>query len=48
MREVPVADGHKMSDPIGSMYASVASRESVRIAPTYVALVGINVWGADV
>ena len=43
-----VADGHKTPDPIGSTYAGVVSRESVRIALTYAALLGLEVWGADI
>ena len=33
-----VLDGHKSPDPVGSKYAGVVSRESVRIAFTYAAL----------
>ena len=33
-----VLDGHKTADPVGSTYAGVVSRESVRIAFTYAAL----------
>ena len=33
-----VLDGHKTADPVGSTYACVVSRESVRIAFTYAAL----------
>ena len=33
-----VLDGHKTPDPIGSSYAGVVSRESIRIAFTYAAL----------
>ena len=33
-----VLDGHKTPDPVGSKYAGVVSRESVRIAFTYAAL----------
>ena len=36
------------SDPIGSTYAGVVSRESVRIAFTYAALNNIDVFAADV
>ena len=38
-----VLDGHKTADPIGSTYAGVVSRESVRIAFTYAALNGLDV-----
>eukprot|EP00957_Ditylum_brightwellii_P098259 7486595-Ditylum_brightwellii.AAC.1 len=41
-----VLDGHKTPDPVESMYASVVSRESVRIAFTYAALNNLDVWAA--
>ena len=43
-----VLDGHKTSDPEGSTYAGVVSRESVRIAFTYAALNGLDVCAADI
>ena len=43
-----VADGHKARDPVGSTYAGVVSRETVRIALTYTALMGLSVLGADI
>ena len=43
-----VLDGHKTSDPIGSTYAGVVSRESVQIAFTYAALSDIEVFAADI
>lgn len=43
-----VLDGHKMPDPVGSKYAGVVSRESVRIAFTYAALNGLDVYAADI
>ena len=44
-----VLDGHKTPDPIGiSTYAGVVSRESVRIAFTYAALNGLEVFAADI
>ena len=43
-----VLDGHKTPDPIGSTYAGVVSRESVRIAFTYAALSGLDVFAADI
>ena len=43
-----VLDGHKMPDPIGSTFAGVVSRESVRIAFTYIALNGLQVLTADI
>ena len=43
-----VLDGHKTHDPIGSTYAGVVSRESVRIAFTYAALNGLDVCAADI
>ena len=43
-----VLDGHKTPDPVGSTYAGVVSRESVRIAFTYAALNDLDVFAADV
>ena len=43
-----VLDGHKTPDPIGSTYAGMVSRESVRIALTYAALNDLNVSAADI
>ena len=43
-----VKDGHKTPEPSWSTYAGVVSRESVRIAFTYAALNGLNVYGADI
>ena len=43
-----VKDGHRTPDPIKSNYAGVVSRESVRIAFTYAALNGLDVFAADV
>ena len=43
-----VLDGHKTPDPLGSTYAGVVSRESVRIAFTYAALNDIDIWAADI
>ena len=43
-----VLDGHKTPDPIGSTYAGVVSRESVRIALTYAALNDLDVFAADI
>lgn len=43
-----VLDGHKTPDIIGSTYAGVVSRESVRIAFTYAALNGLQVCAADI
>ena len=43
-----VLDGHKTPDPIGSTYAGVVSRESVRIAFTYAALNGVDICAADI
>jgi hypothetical protein len=42
-----VADGHKTGEPDTPTYASVVSRESVRIAFTLAALNGLNVLAAD-
>ena len=43
-----VLDGHLTPNPIGSTYAGVVSRESVRIAFTYAALDGVDVFAADI
>jgi len=43
-----VLDGHKTPSPVGSTYAGVVSRESVRIAFTYAALNGLEVFAADI
>lgn len=43
-----VFGGHKTSDPVGSTYAGVVSRESVRIAFTYATLMGLEVMAADI
>ena len=43
-----VLDGHKTLDPIGSTYAGVVSRESVRIALTYAALNDLDVFAANI
>ena len=43
-----VAEGHRTPTPEESTYAGVVTRESVRIALTYAALLGIDVWGADI
>ena len=43
-----VLDGHRTPDPIGSTYAGVVSRESVRIAFTYAALNDLDVCAADI
>jgi hypothetical protein len=43
-----VLDGHKTENPIGSTYAGVVSRESVRIALTYAALNDLDVMAADI
>ena len=40
--------GHKTPDPDGSTFASVVSRESVRIAFTYAALNGLDVFATDI
>jgi hypothetical protein len=42
-------DGHLTPNPIGSTYAGVVSRESIRIPFTYAALVnGLDVFAADI
>jgi hypothetical protein len=43
-----VLDGHKTPDIAGSTYAGVVSHESVRIAFTYAALNGLDVFAADI
>jgi hypothetical protein len=43
-----VADGHKMEAPAVLTYASVVSRETVRIALTIAALNDLEVRGADI
>ena len=43
-----VKDGHRRPDPECSNYAGVVSRETIRIALTYAALLGINVLAADI
>lgn len=43
-----VKDGHKSPTPETSAYAGVVSRESVRVALTYAALMGLDVMCADV
>ena len=43
-----VLDGHKMPEPIGSTFAGVVSRESVRIAFTYAVLNDLQVFAADI
>ena len=41
-------NGHKTASPIGSTYAGVVSRESVRIAFTYGTLNDLSVCAADI
>ena len=43
-----VLDGHKTPDPIGSMFAGVASRESVRITFTYATLNGLDICAGNI
>ena len=43
-----VLDGHKTPDIVGLMYAGVVSRESIRIAFTYAALNGLDIFAADI
>ena len=43
-----VLDGHKTPSVEGSTYAGVVSRESVRIALTYAALNGLQVFAGDI
>ena len=41
-------EDHKTTDPVGSTYAGLVSRESVRIAFTYTAINGLDVFAADI
>ena len=43
-----VLDGHKTLDPIGATYYGVVSRELIRIAFTYAALNGLDVFAGDI
>ena len=43
-----VQDGHQTPDPETSAYARMVSRESVRIALTYVALMGLDVMAVNI
>lgn len=43
-----VLDSHKTPSPIGSTYAGVVSRETVRIAFTYAASNNLSVFAADI
>ena len=43
-----VKDGHKTPEPTTSNYAGVVSRESVRIAFTYAAMMGLPVMAGDI
>ena len=43
-----VKDGHRTPEPDNCTFAGVVSRESVRIALTYAALNGIDVWTCDI
>ena len=43
-----VLDGHKTPDIVGLTYAGVVSRESIRIAFTYAALNGLDIYVADI
>ena len=43
-----VKDGHKTPNPTTTNYSGVVSRESIRIALTYAALMGLPVMGADI
>ena len=43
-----VLDGHKTPEPEGSTYAGVVLRESIRIALSYAALNGIDIFAADI
>ena len=43
-----VLDGHKTPDPLKLTYAGVVSRESMRIAFTYAALNGLDIFAVDI
>jgi hypothetical protein len=43
-----VLDGHRTPDPIGSTYAVVVFRHGIRIAFTYAAFNGVDVFAADI
>jgi hypothetical protein len=43
-----VKDGHKTPNPTTTDYLGVVLRESIRIALTYAALMGLPVMGADI
>jgi hypothetical protein len=43
-----VKDGDKMPNSTTPSFAGVVSRESIRIALTYAALLGLPVWGGDI
>ena len=43
-----VADGNRVPDPAVSTYSRVVSRESVRIALTYAALMELDIMAADI
>jgi hypothetical protein len=43
-----VKEGHKTPDSATSSFAGVDSRDSIRIALTHVALLGLPVLGADI
>ena len=47
-KAILVAEGCRTPNPVTSTYSGVVSRESVRIAFTYAALNGLDVWAADV
>ena len=43
-----VLDGHKTPNLIGSTYAGVVSRDSIRFAFTYTTLNGLDVFATDI
>ena len=47
-KEIWVKDKDKTAGPLGSNYAGVVSRESVRISFTCTALNNLNVWATDI
>ena len=46
--QIELLVGHKAPGPVGSKYAGLVSRESVRIALTYASLNGLDVCMADI
>ena len=43
-----VKDGHRTADPLGTIYAGIVSRDSVRIDFTLAAMNGLDICAADI